>query len=92
MYEYECEGCGKRQEMDFPMGKAPGKVHCPCGKKAKRAYSAVAVGVGGGFVRASGFGEQMKARNIAAARRQQGRKPPVRLAALDFGEGDVRGV
>lgn len=38
-YEYECRRCG-RIERDFPIGGAPDKVLCGCGRAARRVYSA----------------------------------------------------
>jgi putative FmdB family regulatory protein len=42
-FEFQC-GCGRRFEIDAPIGKAPSTKKCPdCGKRARRAYSAPAV-------------------------------------------------
>jgi hypothetical protein len=56
-------------------------------------YEGLSIGVkiGGGTTHRT-FGEQMKARNNQAAYRMQGRTPPVRSVAHDFGNGDVREI
>jgi putative FmdB family regulatory protein len=89
-YEYECDKCGTRIEKSSPMGKAKKTVKCSCGGKAKRVFSAVAIGIDGRIDRVSGFGEEMKQRNQAAARRQKGNRAPVRTIAHDYGGGDIR--
>ena len=73
------------------MGKAPRAVPCPsCGGSAKRIYNSFALSINGRVNPASGFGEEMKRRNEAAAKRQKGNRPPVRKVADDYGNGDVR--
>lgn len=92
LFPFKCTGCGKRFDGEFPIGKAPRELPCPsCQKNSKRIYEGMSIGVKvDGVTRSSGFGEQMKARNAQAAYRMKGRKPPVRLAAWDHGNGDVR--
>jgi hypothetical protein len=46
----------------------------------------------GQIARKSTFGEEMKNRNIEAGKRMKGLKAPVRLAACDYGNGDIREV
>lgn len=94
LFPFQCVGCGKRFDGDYPIGKAPRVVPCPsCGKSAKRVYAGVSIGVAVSGSRSSGsFGEQMKARNLEAGKRMKGRKPPVRVVAYDHGGGDIRGV
>jgi len=93
LFPYQCSKCSKRFEGDYPIGRAPRVVPCPfCGADGQRIYSGMSL-----FVRVSGkhsskFGEQMKARNLEAAKRMRGRKPPVRLKAYDYGNGNVREV
>ena len=38
IYQYKCD-CGKEQDKDYAMGKAPQSVKCKCGKRAHRSYS-----------------------------------------------------
>jgi len=90
LYEYECEACGVITEQSSPMGKAPKTVKCSCGKKAVRVFSTPIIGIEGRVNKVGGFGEEMKKRNQAAARRQQGNKAPVRTIAHDYGGGDIR--
>ena len=91
IFPYQCEKCERRFDKEFPIGKAPRGVPCPCGGTGKRVYAGMSLSVKvGSFSRPSSFGEQMKARNAEAGKRMKGHKPPVRLKALDFGNGDVR--
>ena len=91
LFPFQCDKCGKRFDGDYPIGKAPRTVPCPsCGGSGKRVYAGVSIGVRVGGSSPSGFGEQMKARNAAAGHRMKGRKPPVRVKAYDYGNGDVR--
>lgn len=92
VYEYQCDKCSERIEKDFSMGKAPRSIKCGCGAKAKRVYSGLAISINGAIDRKSTFGEEMKKRNQKAAHRQQGRDAPVKLKALDYGNGDIREV
>ena len=92
LYEYECDECGTRTEKSSPMGKAKKTVKCSCGGKAKRCFSAPAIGMDGRVNKVGGFGEEMKRRNKAAAGRQKGQRAPVRTVAHDFGGGDIREV
>lgn len=36
-YDYRCE-CGLIQEIEVHMGDAPAKIHCQCGKWARRVF------------------------------------------------------
>ena len=94
LFPYMCSKCGKRFDGDFPIGKAPRGVPCPsCGTGAKRVYAGMSLSVKvSGRAPSSNFGEQQKRKNEKAAYRMKGRKSPVRLAALDYGNGDVREV
>jgi predicted nucleic acid-binding Zn ribbon protein len=94
-FPFQCKKCGKRFDGEYPIGKAPRVTPCPsCKGTANRIYEglSLSVKVGGDFIRSSKFGEEMKAKNSKAAYRQKGRKAPVRLAAYDHGNGDVREV
>jgi len=92
-FSYMCVKCGKGFDGDWTIGKAPKTVPCPaCGGTGKRVYSGVSIAVKVSGSRPSGFGEQMKRRNDEAGRRMKARKPPVRLAALDYGDGNVKEV
>jgi predicted nucleic acid-binding Zn ribbon protein len=93
LFPFMCGKCGNRFDGDFPIGQAPRTVPCPsCGGSGKRVYAGVSIGVRVAGGRPSTFGEQMKARNGAAEHRMKGRKPPVRVKAYDYGNGDVREV
>ena len=39
IYEYRCKSCGEDIERDAPMGEAPEKVKCKCGKRAPRSWA-----------------------------------------------------
>lgn len=95
-FSYLCQKCENRFDGDYPIGKAPRSCKCPkCGGKSSRVYEGmgIAIKVGSSFSHGSRtFGEEMKARNIKAAQRMKGKKPPVRLAAMDYGNGDIREV
>ena len=94
LFSYECQKCGKRFDADYSIGKAPRVAPCPaCKSDSKRVYDGVSISVKvSGRAPSSTFGEQMKNRNLAAGHRMKGRKAPVRLAGLDYGNGDVREV
>ncbi len=47
-YDYECDSCGEVFEKEFPLGKAPQKVKCSCGKRADRQIGAVGFILKGG--------------------------------------------
>jgi len=94
LFPYQCTKCDNRFDGDYPIGQAPRTVPCPsCGGTAKRVYTGMSL-----FVRVAGkplsrnFGEQMKMRNLEAGKRMRDRKPPVRLKAYDYGNGDIREV
>ena len=94
-FPYQCQKCEKRFDADYPIGKAPRVVPCPsCGGDGKRIYEGmnVTVKTDGAFHRTSNFGEQMKHRNEKAGQRMRGKKPGMRLAAYDYGHGDIREV
>lgn len=95
LFPYQCQKCKKRFDGEFPIGQAPRQTPCPsCKGDGKRIYEgmSIAVKIGGSFARSATFGEQMKARNVAAGHRMQGKKPPVRPIAHDYGNGDVREI
>lgn len=94
LFSYECQKCGKRFDGEYPIGKAPRVTPCPaCKSDSKRVYAGVSISVKvSGRAASSTFGEQMKARNLAAGHRMKGRKPPVRTTAHDYGNGDIREV
>jgi putative FmdB family regulatory protein len=93
-FDYKCATCGGF-ELDFPIGKAVRSAPCPkCGKDGKRIYTScnfVLSGIGWPSKGLS-FNAEMTKRNEAAGKRQRGRKPGLRLAAYDYGGGDVREV
>ena len=94
-FPFQCQKCQKRFDGDYPIGKAPRETRCPsCKGKSKRLYEgmSIAVKIDGDFRHSSSFGEQMRAKNLAAAERQKGRVAPVRLKAWDHGGGDIREV
>ena len=94
-FPFQCKKCGKRFDGEYPIGKAPRVAPClSCKGTANRIYEglSLSVKIGGDFLRSSKFGEEMKAKNLKAASRQKGRKAPVRLAAYDHGNGDIREV
>lgn len=94
IFTYQCEKCKKSFDCDFSIGQAPRTVSCPsCGYMGKRVYSGMSISVKiDGRTHGSTFGEQMKNKNKNAAERMKGRKPPVRLKAYDYGNGDIRAV
>lgn len=93
LYQYECDKCWKPTEESFRMGTAPKFVKCPaCKGRASRVYSSPALKIGDGINRKSTFGESIRQRNLKAAHRMKGRKAPVRVAAYDHGNGDIREV
>ena len=99
LFPYQCKKCSNRFDGSFPIGQAPRETRCPkCKGLSKRVYEgmSIAVKIDGrthGQVAKSGtFGEEMKRRNLQAAQRMKGKKPPVRAIAHDFGNGDVREI
>ena len=91
LFPFQCEKCGERTDEDFPIGKAPRTVKCPCGGVKRRVYSGTSLSIKvSGHTSSSTFGEQMKSRNLQTAHRMKGRKPPVRTMAHDYGNGDIR--
>lgn len=94
LFPFQCKKCQKRFDGDFPIGKAPREIPCPsCKGTGKRIYEGLSLGVCiSGVTHPTTFGEQMKARNAQAAHRMQGRVPPVKRVANDFGGGDVREI
>ena len=94
-FPFQCKKCGKRFDGEYPIGKAPRVTPCPsCRGTANRIYEglSLSVKIGGDFLRSSKFGEEMKAKNLKTKYRQQGKVPGLRLAAYDYGNGDVREV
>ena len=94
LFSYECQKCGKRFDGDYSIGKAPRVAPCPaCKGDSKRVYDGVSISVKvAGRAPSSTFGEQQKAKNLAAAHRMKGRKAPVRLVGMDYGGGDQREI
>jgi len=92
LYPYQCQECDKEFDEMYKMGTAPRETICPdCKGLAKRTYDNVGVSFAQSVVtHPTTFGEQMKARNREAAHRMQGREAPVRVAAYDHGNGDIR--
>ena len=86
IFPYECQKCNKRQEQVYGIGKAPRTVPCSCGGVAKRIYETTGLVfmVGGKPIRKSTFGESLKKKNLDAAYRMKGKKPPVRLVGYDM--------
>lgn len=94
-FPFQCQKCGNKFDVEATIGQAPRETPCPtCKKTSKRVYAglSIAVKIDGATHRSSNFGEQMKAKNLAAGNRMKGRKAPVRLAAYDHGGGDIREV
>jgi putative FmdB family regulatory protein len=95
-YEYKCQTCDERFEQDFPMGEAERTQPCPsCGEEAKKLISRSSfVLKGGGWPSRTGrLNSEMTKRNEAAGHRmRKEHKPGMKLAALDYGNGDVREV
>ena len=93
-FDYKCPDHGGF-ELDFPVGKAVRTASCPkCRKESKRIYTScnfVLSGVGWPSKGLS-FNAEMTIRNADAGKRMKGRKPPLTLAAYDYGGGDVREV
>lgn len=95
LFPYLCQKCGNRFDMDLPIGKAPREAPCPlCKSKSKRVYDgmSIAVKIDGGYHRTSNFGEQMKVKNLRAGEKMKAKRPGLRLAAYDYGGGDIREV
>jgi len=96
IYEYQCKTCSTVFERDFPMGKAEPQVACECGADAKRKFSVGCLQVNGAGnpSNADAFNREMTARNERAGKRMRKEHGDggVRLAALDYGNGDVREV
>jgi putative FmdB family regulatory protein len=94
-FDYRCEKCGCF-ELSFPIGQAPPEAPCPgCGAGARKLISGASfVLKGGGWPSRSGRMKTDMTRNNEAAghRMKKERKPGMRLAALDYGNGDVREV
>jgi putative FmdB family regulatory protein len=93
-YEYKCPSCGDSFVESFPMGEAERTVQCrKCGAAATRVFGCNFILNGSGFASANlKFKREMTERNLRAGHRMKAKKPPVRLAALDHGGGDVRPV
>ncbi len=94
-YSYYCEKCDSVFDKDFDFGKAPNNVKCDrCNTDCKRSYDSCSfVLKGGGWPgKSMKFNKEQTDKNINAGIRQKDRKPPVRLKALDYGNGDVREV
>ena len=97
VFEYHCTECEEVFDVNFRIGQAPPTVVCPeCQGESKRLFSCNFILKGGGWPSKKGrFNKEMTDRNEAAGRRmkiEHGEHGPVRLAALDYGDGDVREV
>lgn len=98
LFPYQCTKCSNRFDETFPIGKATRETRCPkCKGLSKRVYEGMSIAVkidgrttSGTTSRKSTFGEEMKRRNISAAKRQKGKVPGMRLVAHDYGNGDIR--
>ncbi len=93
-YGYSCKKCGDF-DRTFPIGQAPDVEKCPvCGNKSKRTFSCNFVLKGGGWPsRTVAMDRAMTAKNERAGKRmRKEHKPGMRLAALDYGNGDIREV
>lgn len=93
LFDFVCQDCQHSFECDYAIGKAPRNISCvKCSGLAKRVYSS-SIGISVSRVtHPSTFGEQMKAKNAEAGFKMQGQKPPVRISAYDYGDGDIREV
>ena len=95
-FDYRCLTCDKRFELQFPIGEAPQRAPCPdCGEEAKKLISRTGfILKGGGWPsRTARMKTDMTKRNEAAGHRmRKEHKPGMKLAALDYGDGDVREV
>jgi putative FmdB family regulatory protein len=93
-YGYVCSECGTGTEVDFPMGKAERTVKCACGAKAKRVFTNAGFILKGGYWPSKNmkFNREMTEKNEKAGERMRANKPPLTLAAHDYGGGDVREV
>ena len=95
-YDYRCLGCDQRFELTFPIGQAPQKATCPgCGEEAKKLISCSSfVLKGGGWPSRTGRmnTDMTKANEKAGRRMRKEHSPGMKLAALDYGNGDVREV
>ena len=90
-FPYQCDKCGRKVDGDYPIGQAPRTVPCSsCGGTCKKVYAGMSLSIRvDGRTRGSTFGEQMKQRNVSAAHRMKGRKPPVRLLGYEHKDGSV---
>jgi len=98
LFDFGCKQCEVRFEVDFRVGEAPAHIECPdCGSEAKRQFTSCNfILKGGGWPSKKGsFNKEMTDRNERAGKRmrvEHGEHGPLKLAALDYGNGDVREV
>ena len=88
LYDYNCEHCGVFTKM-LPISSATTHITCDCGRTAKKVVTAPNVISSSG---GSSLKKEMSKMNEDAGKRMKGRNKPVELVALDYGNGDVRGV
>ena len=95
-FDYRCIECNLVFELSFPIGQAPQRAPCPkCESQGKKLISCSSfVLKGGGWPSRSGrMNTDMTKANEAAGRRMRKEHTPgMKLAALDYGNGDVREV
>ena len=90
LFPFQCDKCGAKTDGDYPIGKAPRTAKCPCGGVCRRVYAGTSLSVRvSGRTSGSTYGEQMKSRNLQAAHRMKGRKPPVRLEGYKHRDGKI---
>lgn len=95
-YDYKCLECDERFELSFPIGQAPRKAPCPsCGAESMKLISCSSfVLKGSGWPGRTGRMKtnMTKSNEDAGHRMRKEHKPGMKLAALDYGNGDVREV
>lgn len=97
IYEYMCrdEGCGLVQDKYFDLGEAEKEVDCKdCGEVATRSFTNTGFNIiGSSSKQGNKRKNQLTALNKAAGHRcRKEHEPGLKLAALDYGDGDVREV
>jgi putative FmdB family regulatory protein len=94
-YGFHCGECGLDIEQSLKIGTAPESVECPeCGEQAKRVFSCNFELAGGGWPsKGLSLDREMTAKNERAGKRMRKEHTPgMKLAALDYGNGDIREV
>ena len=93
VYEYSCNKCGSAVNKFFPMGEAEKVVLCECESEAVRVFSSNFVIKGHSPSQSFKRNAQMTKLNEEAGHRcRKEHEPGLKLAALDYGDGDVREV